>query len=244
MLTATQCVIYSTTNWNAHPELRGIVSLIVQSRDHFAMVDTVNGLQVLDGRVLSQPLGMRADFLSPLALGYASDAVALIDPADAKSVRLFDPITAKQTSTITRTIEVEAVALANEGLRRLALIDKNRDLYLAHRGRLELYKLHVMVDTIRWNDDNGSLYAVADSHLVVWHYPEVVYMDRELLPATTSKQDASAVGKTATVRPEDARDGAPLGRRGGDVRHLAVPGDARGVLPKGEWGPRCASAAT
>ena len=84
VLTATQCVIYSTTNWNTPHiiELRGTVSLIVQSRDHFAMVDTVNGLQVLnfDGRVLSQPRfqGMRADFLSPLTLGYASDAVALI----------------------------------------------------------------------------------------------------------------------------------------------------------------------
>ena len=169
------------------------------------MVDTVNGLQVLnfDGRVLSQPRfqGMRADFLSPLTLGYASDAVALIDPADAKSVRLFDPITAKQTSTITHAIEVEAVALSQtKGLRRLALIDKNRDLYLTPTaGASELYKLHVMVDTIRWNDDNGSLCAVADGHLVVWHYPEVVYMDRELLPATTSKQDASAVGKTAEL---------------------------------------------
>ena len=169
MLTATQCVIYSTTNWNTPHiiELRGTVSLIVQSRDHFAMVDTVNGLQVLnfDGRVLSQPRfqGMRADFLSPLTLGYASDAVALIDPADAKSVRLFDPITAKQTATITHAIEVEAVALSQtKGLRRLALIDKNRDLYLTPTaGASELYKLHVMVDTIRWNDDNGSLCAVA-----------------------------------------------------------------------------------
>ena len=247
VLTATQCVIYSTTNWNTPHiiELRGTVSLIVQSRDHFAMVDTVNGLQVLnfDGRVLSQPRfqGMRADFLSPLTLGYASDAVALIDPADAKSVRLFDPITAKQTATITHAIEVEAVALSQtKGLRRLALIDKNRDLYLTPTaGASELYKLHVMVDTIRWNDDNGSLCAVADGHLVVWHYPEVVYMDRELLPATTSKQDASAVGKTAELV-EFGGTRATVRRSDGAVVTYATspyPAMLEGFCSKGEWEP-------
>ena len=43
----------------------------------------------------------------------------------------------------------------------------------------ELYKLHIMVDTIKWNDSNNSLAAVADGLLLVWYYPEVIYMDRE-----------------------------------------------------------------
>lgn len=42
------------------------------------------------------------------------------------------------------------------------------------------------------------LAAVADGQLLVWFYPEVVYMDRELLPMTLSKQ-AVDWGKTAEI---------------------------------------------
>merc|ERR1711998_309290 len=56
-----------------------------------------------------------------------------------------------------------------------------------------------MVDTIRWDDMNNSLSAVADGMLLVWHYPEVVYMDRDLLPNTLSKQSAGQLGKTAEI---------------------------------------------
>ena len=52
----------------------------------------------------------------------------------------------------------------------------------------ELYKLHIMVDAMRWNDSNNSLAAVADGLLLVWYYPEVIYMDRDLLPQTVTKQ--------------------------------------------------------
>ena len=45
-----------------------------------------------------------------------------------------------------------------------------------------------MVDAVRWNDVNNSLAAVADGSLMVWYYPEVVYLDRDLLPSTLSRQ--------------------------------------------------------
>mmetsp|Transcript_14239 Transcript_14239/g.37656 ORF Transcript_14239/g.37656 Transcript_14239/m.37656 type:complete len:141 (-) Transcript_14239:1630-2052(-) len=84
VVTATQVCIYTTSNWNTPHiiELRGTVSLILQVKGretkcqrplfpgyvrcydvlfgqaerHFAMVDTINGFQILnfDGRLLSQ----------------------------------------------------------------------------------------------------------------------------------------------------------------------------------------------
>ena len=33
----------------------------------------------------------------------------------------------------------------------------------------------------------------------MWHYPEVVYMDRDLLPQTISKQSPPDLGKTAEI---------------------------------------------
>ena len=73
------------------------------------------------------------------------------------------------------SIDVEEVAMSQggKGPRRLALLDKNRDLYHTPvTGAQELNKLQTMVDTIRWCEDNSSLAAVADGHLVLWHYPE------------------------------------------------------------------------
>ena len=207
VVTATQCVIFSTTNW-ATPhilELRGTVSLILQAPTHFAMVDTANGLQVLnfDGRLISQPRfqGMQPELLSTVSVGYATDTLAIIDAADTKCVRLFDPLTAKQLGSVQHTIDVEAVALSqSKTLRRLALIDKNRDLYITPvQGSQELYKLHIMVDSVRWNDADNALAAVADGQVLVWHYPEVVYMDRDLLPQTISKQSPPDLGKTAEI---------------------------------------------
>ena len=59
------------------------------------------------------------------------------------------------------------------GGRRLALIDRNRDLYVTPtEGVQEMVKLHTMVDTVAWNEENGSLAAMADGHFVVWYYPE------------------------------------------------------------------------
>ena len=92
VVTATQCVIFSTTNWSTPHilELRGTVSLILQAPSHFAMVDTVNGLQVLnfDGRLISQPRfqGMQPELLSTLSMADAADTLAIIDAADTKCV--------------------------------------------------------------------------------------------------------------------------------------------------------------
>jgi len=178
-----------------------------QAPRHFLMVDTINGLQILnfDGRLLSQPKfgAMRPDSLSSLNVAYANDLLAIVDAADQKIVRLLDPLTGKQLGTLQHSIEVEHVALSQVGdlsKRRLVLVDKNRDLYITPvQGAQELYKLHIMVDTVRWNDSNNSLAAVADGLLLVWYYPEVIYMDRDLLPSTISKQQAFDWGKTAEI---------------------------------------------
>jgi len=207
VITATQCCIYSTSNWNTPHiiEQRGTVSLILQSASHFLMVDTVNGLQVYnyDGRVMSQPRfqGMRADLLSTNNVAYASDTIAMTDHVDLKTVRVFDPLTGKQTSQLQHSIDIEYIALSQgKAPRRLVLIDRNRDLYHTPlQGSQELNKLQIMVDTVRWNSDNGSLAAVADGHLIIWYYPETVLIDRDLLPHTQMKQATPDVGKTSEI---------------------------------------------
>ena len=59
--------------------LTAVCSLILQAPMHFAMVDTANGLQVLnfDGRLISQPRfqGMQPELLSTVSMAYAADAI-------------------------------------------------------------------------------------------------------------------------------------------------------------------------
>ena len=61
------------------------------------------------------------------------------------------------------------------------------------------FKLHTMVDTIKWNDQADILVALADSKLVTWYHPAVVYVDRDLLPATRVEKDGTMFGKLASI---------------------------------------------
>jgi intraflagellar transport protein 80 len=61
------------------------------------------------------------------------------------------------------------------------------------------FKLHTMVDTISWNDQADILVALADSKLVTWYHPAVVYVDRDLLPATRVERDGTMFGKLAHI---------------------------------------------
>ena len=69
-------------------------------------------------------------------------------------VRLFEPLTGRQLGTLQHTLEVEALALSSapavKGTRRLAFIDRNRDLHITPtEGVQEMVKLQTMVDTVR-----------------------------------------------------------------------------------------------
>ena len=46
------------------------------------------------------------------------------------------------------------------------------------------YKLGTMVDSVRWNDTTDMLAAMIDQRLVVWYYPNVVYVDKDLTAVT------------------------------------------------------------
>ncbi|XP_016334527.1 intraflagellar transport protein 80 homolog [Sinocyclocheilus anshuiensis] len=94
-------------------------------------------------------------------------------------------------------IEVVFVALDQCGSsndRKIALIDKNRDLYLTSVRKLgrahSIHKIGSMVDTMAWNDSANILCGVQDSRFTVWYYPSVVFVDKDLLPKTIFTRDS------------------------------------------------------
>lgn len=113
-----------------------------------------------------------------------------------------------------------------ETKRQLALIDVNGELHLFQlqggsssgsssssssstgpssssnedsNGSPRAYKLQTQVDTAKWNEASETLCAVADGRLVVWYYPQIAYIDRDLLQRTISIKDGAEFGKLSKV---------------------------------------------
>ncbi|XP_012693880.1 intraflagellar transport protein 80 homolog [Clupea harengus] len=214
--TSLQCYVYSTKNWNT-PLIfdlkEGTVSLIVQTERHFLLVDG-GGIYVYsyEGRLVSSPKfqGMRTDILNAQSVSISNDTIAIRDKTDEKVVYLFDAQTGKPLGDgkpLTHKMEVMEIALDQCGPasdRKIALIDKNRDLYLSsvrHLSRSEhsIIKIGTMVKTIAWNDSVNILSGVQDEQFTVWYYPGAVFVDKDLLPKTLLMKDASELSSTPHI---------------------------------------------
>ncbi|XP_019645032.1 PREDICTED: intraflagellar transport protein 80 homolog [Branchiostoma belcheri] len=213
--TTSQCYVYSTKNWNT-PMIfdlkEGTVTLIVQTEKHFALVDN-SGIQVYsyEGRMQASPKvpGLRPDVLNVQTLAISNDAVAIRDKKDEKVVHLFDAMSGKPLGDgkpFVHKLEVMEVALDQCGPapeRRLALVDRNRDLYLAQvratGGTRKVIKLGTMVHSMSWNDETNMLAALQDTKLVVYYFPNAVYVDKDILPKTVMEKDATEFGKNPQI---------------------------------------------
>jgi len=207
--TNNQCFVYQSTNWNTpHVEdLKEPPTLIVQCQHHFALVDA-NGIQVIsyEGRNLSNIKfsGLRTEFLNHGTLTICRDAVALVDPSAPKTIRVFDVYTGRPVGTpLQHKLDVVRISLNQQGSgadRTLAILDKNKDLYLTKvmtADRTE--KLGSMVDTFMWNDSTDILIALIDEKLVIYIYPSVVFVDKDLLPKTLQTKTCADAGKYAQI---------------------------------------------
>ncbi|XP_076590790.1 intraflagellar transport protein 80 homolog isoform X2 [Chaetodon auriga] len=213
--TSLQCYVYNSRNWNT-PLIfdlkEGTVSLILQAEKHFLLVDGA-GLYTFsyEGRLISSPKfpGMRADILNAQCVSLSNDTIVIRDKSDEKVILLFDALTGKALGDgkpLTHKLEVVEVALDQCGPsteRKIALIDKNRDLYLAsmrHLGRgPKICKIGSMVHSMAWNDAANILCGVQDNQLTVWYYPSAVFTDKNLLPKTLHIKDASEFSRTPHI---------------------------------------------
>jgi intraflagellar transport protein 80 len=82
-------------------------------------------------------------------------------------------------------------------------VDKNRDLYLTNVRTIganrKVCKLGSNIQNFVWNDAYNMLAGIADSRFVVWYYPSVVYVDKNLLARSIYQRDATEFGKNPTL---------------------------------------------
>ncbi|XP_078065148.1 intraflagellar transport protein 80 homolog isoform X3 [Mustelus asterias] len=213
--TSLQCYVYSTKNWNTPLVFdlkEGTVSLILQAERHFLLLDGAGiYLYSYEGRLISSPKfpGMRTDILSSLTVSVSNDIIAVRDKADDKVIYLIDALSGKPLGDgkpLVHKIEVMEVALDQFGSpseRKIAIIDKNRDLYIASVRRFgkeqKIIKIGTMVHSIAWNDKINILCGMQNMYFVVWYYPNTIYVDKELLSKTVYEKDASEFGKSPQI---------------------------------------------
>ncbi|XP_069928689.1 intraflagellar transport protein 80 homolog isoform X2 [Oryctolagus cuniculus] len=213
--TSLQCYVFSTKNWNT-PLIfdlkEGTVSLILQAERHFLLVDG-GGIYLYsyEGRFISSPKfpGMRTDILNAQTVSLSNDTIAIKDKADEKIIFLFEATTGKPLGDgklLSHKNEILEIALDQKGLthdRKIAFIDKNRDLYITSVKRFgkeeQIIKLGTMVHTLAWCDTCNILCGLQDTRFTVWYYPNTVYVDRDILPKTLYEKDASEFSKNPHI---------------------------------------------
>lgn len=214
VVTSTQCYVYSTKNWNT-PQIFDLkecnVTLVVQAERHFLLIDGGGVyLHLYDGRLLCLPKwpGMRPNVLNKYTVTLSNDTIAIRDKSDEKMIYLFDTQNGKiigDGKPFIHKMEVMIVALDQSGPpieRKLALVDKNHDLYLVavrSSSFSKIIKLGTMINSIMWNDNANILVALQDGKLAIWYYPAAGFVDRTLVQYTLVEKDTSDFGKNPQI---------------------------------------------
>eukprot|EP01116_Phalansterium_solitarium_P006633 TRINITY_DN1896_c0_g1_i2.p1 TRINITY_DN1896_c0_g1~~TRINITY_DN1896_c0_g1_i2.p1 ORF type:complete len:595 (+),score=216.05 TRINITY_DN1896_c0_g1_i2:153-1937(+) len=222
--TSTQCHIFNILTWTQPIvfDLKDVVNLILQCEKHFLTVDNFTGIQVYnyEGRVIGNPKfgGLRTEFLNSSTVSLSNDYIAILDRTDRKVINVVEISTGKTLpNQISHTVEILEIFVNQCGAanqRKVALIDKNHDLWICPIHKPRMMKVATMVSSVMWNDRSDMLAAVVDSQFVVWLYPNAVFFDRNLANATKDVRDQSTdfgknphimhfFGKTCTVRRTD-----------------------------------------
>ncbi|XP_046852298.1 intraflagellar transport protein 80 homolog [Xenia sp. Carnegie-2017] len=213
--TFTQCYVYSVKNWNT-PTIfdlkNGGTNLIMQSKKSFLLVEET-GIQIYsyEGRLICTPKlqQLRLDLLNEHSLSLSDDTLVVRDQKDKRALHLFDCVSGKLMGDgkpiehSHEIVQIEVNQCGSISSRQLAIIDKNRDLFIitvqSFGSALRKAKLGTMVSSISWNDSSNMLAAFEDGIFTVWCYPEVILVDKDNLINTIITKDSSDFGKNPNI---------------------------------------------
>ena len=216
--TTTQCSVYSIHNLNTPIifDIKAPPHFLQLCQRHFLSLDQISGLQIIsyEGRVVSTPRfqGLRSEYLTKEMVSLSPDTIAIIDTVDNKCIHILDASSSRAIGKLVHGVEVVEVTLNQFTItqeRLLAFADKNKDFYIAQcitspavagaASTFPVHKLLTHVESFLFNDETDVLVALADGRLHVWYYPAVPFVDKDLLPLTTTTSDVSEFGRNARI---------------------------------------------
>jgi intraflagellar transport protein 80 len=155
---------------------------------------------------------MRSEYITKDMVSLSPDTLAVVDSTDNKAIQIIDATTGRNVSKITHSAEVTRVQLNQHCLgtqeRHLVYSDRNRDLHVAalfgsngaSGTAIPTYKLLANVESFAYNDETNVLVCLADGRMKLWYQPEVVFVDRDLLPVVTVSSEATEeYGRSAII---------------------------------------------
>lgn len=143
LITDQQCYVYSLYSLNTPVIIdlskHGHVCALVQSVNHFALVDTTQGVQIYsyEGRLISSPKSphIRSEQLTLALISLSADMVTIRDTDDNCAYLSFDLASGRlQGESFTHTNSITQIGLTQSGpasSRFIAFTDKNNDMFLA-----------------------------------------------------------------------------------------------------------------
>ncbi|KAJ1554606.1 Intraflagellar transport protein 80 [Cladochytrium tenue] len=218
----------------------GRVVCIKQSSEYFVLVDSSSGLQIFsyDGRTASSPKypSLRPERVTRNTIALSNDTLAIRDFVDEKgddfgqsflkvarppfpavaAIYVFDVASGRMIGDGPIMLPSEAAeiglnqVIGPSSTRLLAVVDKNRELYITGVLKPCLKKLGMveeiqigpesdidgtMVDSFAWNDEKDMIATITDGRFVVWYYPFVAFIDEDIEPLTRFEKDGSQLGK-------------------------------------------------
>lgn len=211
--TSTTCSCYNIKRIQSPVQfdLRDAVISIQLSAKHFLLADCQQGVQVYsyEGRQISVcklQVALRPEMMGEDLLSISSDTVAMRNPVNSKSILFFDCLSGKpvENTTITHNLDIVSIALSQPGnfaQRKVAFVDRNRDMFLSIVSRLQTrQKISTMVTSLLWHASNEALTAITDSYLTVWYSPSMLFLDADLVSQTKSTmEDTDAFSRTDRI---------------------------------------------
>ncbi|KAG5865619.1 hypothetical protein JTB14_010369 [Gonioctena quinquepunctata] len=165
LTTPSQCYIYNTSNWNTPAifDLKdGSVILLLLCEKHMLLVEkSTLGIYNYQGRLIATPRwpNMRLDYLRGSDISLSPDTLVARDAGDAKTLHVIDLSnnrSSTESNSIQHSMQVVRISLDQWGdlpSRKLAVLDKTRDLYLVHiRSTNKTFsKLGRKIESFQWN---------------------------------------------------------------------------------------------
>lgn len=251
--TNTYCVVYPVTRISnpVQFDLRDAVVTLQLAASQFLLADCSQGIQIYsyEGRqmcILRLQVSLRPEIMTSDLLSVSADTVAVRNPTDFKRILFFDASTGKaiDEAAVMHHVDIISVHLSQPGDfsdRKVAFVDRNQDLYFSaiHR-KLGVQKISTMATSVCWHDLYETLTAISDGHLTTWHYPTIVFTDRDLLRKTKEVRDDGVEEFSRNDRITNFHNTRVQVRRGGDGALLTItvspyPAMLFDHVQRGDW---------
>ncbi|VDN53941.1 unnamed protein product [Dracunculus medinensis] len=184
--TTKQCYIFSIKNWNT-PIITNLKECAVS---------------------LILPNVSKGDILYEKTVAVSNDTTAIRDRFDPKTIHIFETATARTAGDgkIVHSNDIVEIAIDQCGSadeRKLAFIDTSCDCYIisvrSYSAKNRIAKLGTMITKICFNDTSNILAGLQDNQLIIWTYPGVVFVDRDLLPKIIINKECRDFGRSQQI---------------------------------------------